>query len=222
MSAILELPIFPLPDVVLFPHTLLPLHIFEPRYRKMVQACLGGNKRLAMALLQPGWENDYYGRPPVYPLAGAGEIVHHEELKDGRFNILVRGTMRVGIVTELRSEQPFRVARVRPIPDRYPMEGSQALTARVESLKVFYIRILAEVQKGQPEPAKVFSGIKDPGIITDRIASAAIADTDIRQKVLEAVDVPTRIALVQEHLIGVLARVSDRNAPAERAPGRHN
>ena len=222
MSAILQLPIFPLPDVVLFPHTLLPLHIFEPRYRKMVQACLSGDKRLAMALLQPGWENDYYGRPPVYPVAGVGEIIQHEELKDGRFNILVRGSMRVSILAELSPDQPYRVARVRPLPDRYPMEDSQPLGARVEALKVFYLRILAEVQKGQPEPAKVFSGIKDSGIITDRIASAAIADTDVRQKVLEAVDVPTRIALVQEHLIGVLARVSDRNAPAERAQGRHN
>jgi Lon protease-like protein len=222
MSAVMHIPIFPLPDVVLFPHTLLPLHIFEPRYREMVRDCLAGDKRLAMALLRPGWENDYYGRPPIYPIAGAGEIIQHEELPDGRFNILLRGTMRIGIAAELPADKPYRVARARPLPDRYPDGSPKGLVDRIERLKVFYLRILSEVQKGQGEIAKIFSGVKDPGIIVDRIASAAIADAETRQQVLEAVEVTARLAIVQDHLVAVLSHLSDRNASAERSTGRQN
>lgn len=222
MSAVIHIPIFPLPDVVLFPHTLLPLHIFEPRYRQMVRDCLDGDRRLAMALLRPGWENDYYGRPPIYPIAGAGEIIQHEELSDGRFNILLRGTMRIGITAELPSDKPYRAARARPLPDRYPDTNPRALADRIERLKVFYLRILSEVQKGQGEIAKIFSGVKDPGIIVDRIAGAAIAAAETRQQVLETVEVATRLTIVQDHLVAVLSHLSDRNAPAERSSGRQN
>jgi Lon protease-like protein len=222
MSAQIQIPIFPLPDVVLFPHTLLPLHIFEPRYREMIRDCLAGDRRLGLALLQPGWENDYYGRPPVHPIVGAGEIIQHEELDDGRYNILVRGTMRIAITEELPPDKPYRIARARPLPDRYPDEGPESLAGRLDRLKVFYLRVVSEVSKPQAEPGRIFTGVKDPGIVVDRIAGAAIADTDARQRVLEAVDLAARVGLVQEHLLRVLAQISDRNAPTERARGRLN
>ncbi len=222
MSAIIQIPIFPLPDAVLFPHTLLPLHVFEPRYRQMVQDVLGGDRRIAMALLKPGWERDYYGRPPVCPIAGVGEIIQHEELADGRFNILLRGTMRIAILAELPPDKPYRLVRARPLPDRYLEKDAQALLDRVERLKVFYMRILAEVQKGQTDLAKIFGGVKDPGIILDRIAGAAIPEAEVRQQVMDAVEVATRFQIVQDHLIAVLGHLSDRNAPTERAEGRQN
>jgi Lon protease-like protein len=222
MSALIHIPIFPLPDVVLFPHTMLPLHIFEPRYRQMVQDCLTGDRRLAMGLLKPGWEKDYYGRPPIHAIAGAGEIVQHEELPDGRFNILVRGTMRIGVTAELPPDRPYRVVRAKPLADRYPVADPGALSLRVDRLKVFLLRILAETNKGQSELVKLVSGVKDPGIIVDRIAGALIADADVRQKVLESVDVPARLSLVQEQLVGVVARLSDRNTPSERGSSRAN
>jgi len=222
MGAVIQIPIFPLPDVVLFPHTLLPLHIFEPRYRQMVQDCLAGDKRLAMGLLKPGWEKDYYGRPPIHAIAGAGEIIRHEELPDGRFNILLRGTMRIGVTAELPPDLPYRIVRARPLADLYPDAQPDALELRVNRLKVFYLRILAEVQKGQGEMAKIFSGVKDSGIIVDRIAGAIIADTDARQKILECIEVPARMSLVQDALMQTLTHLSDRNSRSERASGREN
>jgi Lon protease-like protein len=222
MSAMIRIPIFPLPDVVLFPHTLLPLHIFEPRYRQMVRDCLAGDRRLAMALLKPGWENDYYGRPPVYPVAGAGEIIRHDELPDGRFNILVRGTMRIGITSEMPPDLPYRVARGRPLPDQYVAEDARSLRDRIECIKVFALRLLAETQKEQEETGKLFSGVKDAGSILDRIAGASISDPETRQRVLEAVDVPTRFSIVQDHLVSLLTELSDRNPPADRASHHQN
>ncbi len=222
MSVLIQIPVFPLPDVVLFPHTLLPLHIFEPRYRDMIRDCLAGDRRLAVALLQPGWENDYYGRPPIRAVVGAGDIVQHEELEDGRFNILVRGTMRLAITAELPPEKSYRIAKARPLPDRYPPEGPDSVAARVDRLKVLYLRIVAEISKPDADPGRVFGGVKDPGVLVDRLAGAGIADTEVRQRVLETVDVRDRIDVVQKHLLAVLAHISDRNAPTERAKGRPN
>ena len=94
------LPLFPLPNVVLFPGVFLPLHVFEPRYREMVADALQGDRLIGMTLLQPGWQADYEGRPPVYPIGCSGVITHVELLPDGRYNLVLRGLDRFRIVSE--------------------------------------------------------------------------------------------------------------------------
>src|SRR3954468_13652401 len=84
-------PLFPLPNIVLFPRAVLPLHIFEERYRHMTADALAGNKRVAMALLKPGWEKSYYGKPTIDPVVCVGQIVSHEKLPDGKYNFLLQG-----------------------------------------------------------------------------------------------------------------------------------
>src|SRR5512145_638078 len=94
-----RLPIFPLPETVLFPNMLLPLHVFEPRYRRMVEDCLAGPRVLAMALIRTGALAT--ARPEIHPVVGAGVIVHDERLPDGRFNIALKGVVRVAVEDEL-------------------------------------------------------------------------------------------------------------------------
>src|SRR6266581_2066741 len=94
------LPLFPLPNVVLFPNVFLPLHIFEPRYRKMVADAVASDRLIGMVLLRHGWEQDYQGRPPVYPIGCSGLITHVERLADGRYNIVLRGIERFRILQE--------------------------------------------------------------------------------------------------------------------------
>lgn len=96
------LPLFPLPTTVLFPNVFLPLHIFEPRYRDMVADALDGDRLIGMVLLRPGYQNDYEGRPAVYPTGCIGVITHAARLDDGRFNIVLRGVERFRIVEEDR------------------------------------------------------------------------------------------------------------------------
>ncbi|HEX9368003.1 MAG TPA: LON peptidase substrate-binding domain-containing protein, partial [Vicinamibacterales bacterium] len=110
------IPIFPLPNVVLFPNVFLPLHIFEPRYRQMVDAALNGDRVIGMVLLRPGWERDYEGRPPVYPIGCAGVITHAERLPDGRFNIVLRGMEKFRIASE-ETERLYRLATVVAVPE---------------------------------------------------------------------------------------------------------
>jgi uncharacterized protein len=122
------IPLFPLPDVVLFPQVALPLHIFEPRYRKMVADAMAGNRVIGMTLLRPGWEADYAGRPALYERGCAGRIEHHEGLPDGRSNIVLRGITRFRIDEEHAGE-PYRLARVTPLPD-VPGEAGALEAAR--------------------------------------------------------------------------------------------
>src|SRR5687767_11725133 len=90
------IPIFPLPNAVLFPNVFMPLHIFEPRYRAMVADALAGDRIIGMVLLKPGFETDYEGRPPVYDIGCAGVVTHSEPQADGRYNIVLRGLEKFG------------------------------------------------------------------------------------------------------------------------------
>jgi Lon protease-like protein len=102
------IPLFPLPNVVLFPGVFLPLHIFEPRYRAMIGEALDGDRLIGMVLLKPGYEAEYEGRPPIYPIGCSGLITHAERLADGRFNIVLQGLERFRV----REEDDSRVYRV--------------------------------------------------------------------------------------------------------------
>src|SRR6516165_7292581 len=93
--------LFPLPNLVLFPHVMQPLHIFEPRFRQMTTDALAGDRLIAMVLLRPGWEGDYEGRPAIYPVGCLGKVVAEQKLEDGRFNILLRGLSRIHVAEEV-------------------------------------------------------------------------------------------------------------------------
>src|SRR6266851_3939287 len=113
------LPLFPLPNVVLFPNVFLPLHIFEPRYREMVADAVASDRMIGMVLLRPGWDRDYEGRPPIYPIGCSGVMTHVERLGDGRYNIVLRGLERFRILEENR-ERSYRRASVEPLHEQPP------------------------------------------------------------------------------------------------------
>ena len=131
------IPIFPLPNVVLFPNVFLPLHIFEPRYRQMVGDALSGERMIGMVLLQPGHEQDYEGAPPVFEVGCAGLITHVERLNDGRFNIVLRGLERFRIVgeEELTSKILYRRALIAPLSDVNPLERPELLKSARQKLE---------------------------------------------------------------------------------------
>lgn len=111
-----EIPLFPLPEVVLFPGVPRPLLIYEPRYREMVADALEGDRIIGMVLLRPGYEKDYEGRPPVYDVGSAGVIEDYEQFPDGRYAILLRGLTRFRVLRE-DARKPYRLARVEAVPD---------------------------------------------------------------------------------------------------------
>ena len=132
------IPIFPLPNVVLFPQVFLPLHIFEPRYREMTADALRGDRIIGMVLLRPGWEQDYDGRPPVYPIGCAGVISHAEHLSDGRYNIVLRGIEKFRIVSEHHG-RIYRIAEIATMDESTADADRASVTAarrRLEALLV--------------------------------------------------------------------------------------
>src|SRR4051812_17609204 len=99
-----SVPLFPLPNVVLLPRAVLPLHVFEERYKVMTADALRGERLVAMALLKAGWERDYYQAPGIEPVVCVGRILSHERLPDGRYNFLLQGVMRARIAREVRKQ----------------------------------------------------------------------------------------------------------------------
>ncbi len=134
-----EIPLFPLPNVALFPAALLPLHIFEPRYRAMVADALEGERLIGMVMLRPDWERQYDGCPPVYPVGCAGFITHADRLPDGRYNIILRGLEKFRILDERPAREGaerYRVATIEAITEARSVSvaGLQKARRRLETL----------------------------------------------------------------------------------------
>jgi Lon protease-like protein len=190
-------PIFPLPDVTFFPHTLLPLHVFEARYRAMVMDALARDRRLCVVQLAPGYEADYAGKPAVRPVGGLGEIVSWERLANGRYNMLLRGDARVRIERELPSDTLYRLVSVRRLEDVGPAGDVVPVLARIRAAARGLLdalgrpRDLLETALAEGQPS---------GAVADRVAAAVLPDPGLRQALLETLDVDARVARVADAL----------------------
>lgn len=183
-------PIFPLPDVTFFPHTVLPLHVFEARYRAMVADALARDRRLCIVRLRPGYEASYAGKPAVYEVAGAGEIVSWERLATGRFNILLKGEWRLRIEGEIPSDTLYRMARAAVLEDIPPAADVTAFLARIRQACA---RLLAALERPADLLDTALADGQAPGVVADRIAAAVLPDASLRQTLLETLDVTARL-----------------------------
>jgi Lon protease-like protein len=197
--------LFPLPNVVLFPAQLLALHVFEPRYRRLIRDVIGRQLTLALPRLKPGFDASYYGAPPVFELCGVGEISEYSELPDGCFNIVVRGLGRVRLLEELRS-QPYRVARAE-VPLELPAEAGVAKVLRSELAK--QVRRVARHLPGATQQLATLSDA-DLGASADIVAGTLIEDPNLRQQLLEELDPCRRSSWLIAHLH---ARALELGAP---------
>jgi len=125
-----KMPIFPLPNVVFFPHTFLPLHIFEERYRAMVADAANGEKLICMALLKPGYEDDYEGSPPIHTVGTVGFMPMKKDHADGTSDILLVGMDKVKI-KEITSDTPYRMAEVEILYDVVGESDPEALQEKI-------------------------------------------------------------------------------------------
>ena len=200
------LPIFPLPGLTLFPHTLLPLHIFEGRYRAMVSDCLARDRRLAVVGLKPGYEAAYDGKPAVYAVAGAGEIIQWERLATGRFNILLRGDCRIRIHAELPADTLYRVVRASVLEDEIP-EGDDPLARETQRVTGACLELLKTQGQLSPQVEEALRSASGPGVVADQIASAVIPDPGLRQELLETPDVRRRLERLAAALDDMLRQV---------------
>jgi len=189
------LPLFPLPTVVLFPGVFLPLHIFEPRYRAMVEDALASDRLIGMVLLRDGWEDEYDGCPPVYAIGCSALITHCEKLPDGRYNIVLRGLDRFRIVEEDQT-RAYRRARTAAVPDRELTADDRSdlrhQRGRIEML------IAPSEQSGGVDP-RAAAAMNDEDLV-NALAQYLELEAIEKQALLEQPDVPERARALVELL----------------------
>ena len=176
-------PLFPLPDVVFFPKTLLPLHVYEPRYRALASEALEQDGIICTALLKPGWESDYYGSPEVYPVGCVGKIVQHQKLPDGRYNITLDGIAKVSIESQVRLE-PYRLVRVKPMED----DSTWARGRRAAEEAAELMRLFRQVHEGQAPSillAEMLGQEMTPESILNTVALNLNAEPEVKEQLLE-------------------------------------
>jgi Lon protease-like protein len=205
-SALSSLPIFPLPNCVLLPGGLLPLHVFEPRYRELTRDCLATTHLMGVARLRPGYEQAYYGRPPVYERCGIGRIICSEELPDGRFVLLLRGVARAEIARELPTERAYRMVEARPLDDG-PCDVAD-LRDHHARLITLCDRLAEVIDQGGPQLRDLVRSFDSPAACADAIAAALIMDADERQELLESCDPMVRLQRTLGHVSHLLCELA--------------
>ncbi len=201
---------FPLPNALLFPNAVLPLHVFEPRYRQMVKDVLAGGGNLAIACL----DEHGVGAPPVRRLVGIGAIVAHEALPDGRSNILLRGLGRARIVTELGGDDHrlYRVVRAEWVPD-------EAMSSDVEiDLRQALVALASQLAERLPEGGATLRALvasqPDAGGLTDLLCAALVTEPEARLRMFDTLAVTDRADGVVEAIGVALATLGSGNGVA--------
>jgi Lon protease-like protein len=197
-SSKFAVPVFPLPKLVMFPGTFLPLHIFEPRYRDMLRDCLESeDKLLAVTQLKPGWEPNYHGNPPIYTVAGVGAVERHRHNADGTYDIVLRAFARVRLEEQEPQQHSYRQATATVLHERVPDPVDPREFSAVLSLAT---SISAIVKRAAPNFTLQTSGDDDPGLLSDRLADQFVLDPEARQDLLETLDVSARLRALTMHL----------------------
>lgn len=203
-----QLKVFPLPSAVLFPNSLLPLHIFEPRYRDMVRDALAGDRILALGGLAPGWEADSGGRPPLAPLACAGVIAWHEELPDGRYNLLLQGLVRARVLGEHPPTHAYREVRSELLPDA-AYSGPQE-----ELLRQAVLELTGRLPAPLADSLLQVAARAQGGALADVVASAVVQEPERRLELLSTLDVRERLEKVLADVEELLLHLQPTERPA--------
>ncbi|MCC6545934.1 LON peptidase substrate-binding domain-containing protein [Candidatus Sumerlaeota bacterium] len=204
-----QIPFFPLPDVVLFPRTVLSLHVFEPRYRSMMDYVMRQeHKVFAVAHLRDGYEEDYFGAPPVFKMMTPARLLFVDQLKDGRWNILLEGITRAQLLEEVQVE-PFRIGRMEQVIDEVDPDRRPETEALMFKLAEFAERAAAMAPTEIRNLRNLVNVHQHPSIVCDVVAAQLVTDPYARQSILEERDIIRRLRLTSiqvQHLIDDLER----------------
>jgi Lon protease-like protein len=212
--------LFPLPNLVLFPFVIQPLHIFEPRYRQLVNDALHDDRLIALAFLQPGWEEDYHKTPPIHPVICVGRIFQEERLPDGRWNLLLHGLARARVEEEIETDKRYRSARAALLKDEEPAAADAERLRRDLGRRM--TGWLAAQGSAQEQLQKLLESSLPLGALCDIFAFALPIAVEVKQRLLEEADVGRRVSLLIDHLDAnappAPSKSTDRRFPPEFSP----
>jgi len=191
-----KIPVMPLPGMLLFPHALLPLHIFEPRYREMLDHALENHRMFCVALVRPQ-RPEWSSAGDFFSIASAGLVRACVGRSDGTSDLIMQGLQRVRFV-DFEQEKPFPIARIEPLAS----ESKSSLKVEALSAKLLeiYRRLKAEGRQFPDKVDRYLSDLADPEMLTDLMASTFITDPLRCQTVLEELVLEERLRLVIQYL----------------------
>ncbi len=192
--------LFPLPNLVMFPHVLQPLHIYEPRYCEMLEDALADNQLIATALLERGWQQEHDGRPPIASTVCVGRVVSHSPDGDGRHNILLLGVRRARVRIELATERPYRQAEVRLLGDYYSATAVEQRQKLRRHLVNSFRRHLPTTEAVQEQFEQLLSSQVPLGVLTDLVAFTMNFDLEVKLQLLQQLNVDRRALTLLERL----------------------
>ena len=192
--------LFPLPNLVLFPYVMQPLHIFEPRYRDLLEDALAGDQLITMAVLAPGWERNYEGRPAIHPMACLGRITAHTRLEDGTYNVLLLGLRRVRILHELAPVRRFREATVELCEDVYAAHQASHRDSLQRALRRGLLDLLPMLPEAGEQLDQLLGDDVPLGMLSDVISYLLDISLAKKQLLLDELDVQRRAELLLAHL----------------------
>lgn len=206
-SAYESLPVFPLPNFAMFPHTMTRLHVFEPRYRLMTSEALSTDRLLVLVGLKDGWERDYYGSPPVHEIGSLCKIVNDERLEDGRYTLFLHCLARVRLRT-IHQLTPYRTAQVEVVPDD-ETEDQHELDEVMVRLEGCVRGLILQLGDRGVDLGTVITSTRKPQILTNRLATALATAPADRQALLETTSVRERAEKLCEHAGDLLLRTTE-------------
>jgi Lon protease-like protein len=209
--------LFPLPNLVLYPQVIQPLHVFEPRYRQLTTDAMHSDKLIAITLLKPGWEDNYDGKPAIFPIGCLGRVVAEQTLPDGRFNVLLRGISRIRIGPEIPGEQLYRIARAKLLQDGPLPEVGTAMAMRRELSERVLARFAGN-SGARDQLNELFQGEMPLGPLCDVLSFALPLAVEDKQLLLELLDVTIRAQKLIEQidaLTPVAVAAGDRKFPPD-------
>jgi Lon protease-like protein len=208
-SALASLPIFPLPNCVLLPGGLLPLHVFEPRYRLMTRRVLDADHEFGVVLIERGSE---VGGDDVRTSIGTvARIIEAAELDDGRFVLLLRGVGRAELARELPITRQYRLVEARELTDM-PADPAEAVDHQRRLISLCD-RLAEVIEQGGPQLRDLVRAFDNPGACADAVAAALVMDADARQELLEACCPLMRL----QRTLGYVSHLLCELAPCEGA-----
>jgi Lon protease-like protein len=192
-----QVPVMPLPGALLFPHALLPLYIFEPRYRQMLKHALSRHRMFCVALIKSHC-NDWQTPADFFHTAGVGLIRACVSRGDGTSNLILQGLERVQL-TDFDQEAPFPIAMIEPLEsDSVPSIETEALATKVLEL---YSKLKGDGRRQLPAKVdRYLSDLSDPEMLADLVAATFVSDALRRQRILEELSVNQRLRLVIQYL----------------------
>lgn len=206
---------FPLPNLVLFPHVVQGLHIFEPRYRQMTADALAGDGLIAMAILNAD-EDEAADWPALEPVACLGRIVWHEKLSDGRYNLRLQGVSRARIVAEVPTGRLYRSARVELLPDTGPSDLAVLAQLR-RDLAAAVLPRFADDSNIRQQLQELFDSDRPLGEVCDILSYALPLPAELKLSLLGSPQTDRRAAAIADSLRVSAAR-ADRPFPPAFSP----